>query len=701
MPKECDGYMLVNGSSVGLGTLLERVDSKTGTSATPKPKAKAPAAKPKGTEVARFDVVVPNVMIRSLPSTVASPVGVVKKGDILEGQPRDGWLLLDYKHSVESLENGEGRWVLMHGKELGLGVLLHQILPVPSVTQTFATSVQLSFDQDVSKYSLEVEPEIGDAFHMKCCEGKSMLVHGLHPDSHVRLRFVLDKEGVLPEQRESAECNSLEADGPCVDLLGNPRGHCKQCSCKCFAVEEKVVSLNMDVGDSRCARCGCNVTAHVIWTEKEKPKAKVPGATPVAKPEIVKPVENPILDKAIALPKETMLRRWRPMDLDVSTQAWPRLPRDFSEVVAWSDLHSDMGKNMTHLRQLPLAEDTVLLLAGDVASSLEAKFGAIFYVPGNHELWVNKKDGLSSVHKFLAILEICEQLGIHTRPAFISADCAVCPLFSLSLEDNLVDGFARELADIPFDMQTQWPWDITGRGDTNDAQQPEIADFFASLNKRRVSLSPPSALEALKRAEAEAEEAKQAQLEGRLPKKAKADPGTFVITMSHFVPRQECYPGPRRLCGVMGCREIEQQARSCGSRCHIFGHSHISCDREVNGVRYVQHPLGYPNDYHRQSAPKSVWGSSKAQPGSEPDSTLAKGIAKAILDEIQASTEKCLERPDGRWNSQDGTDNVSGNIFDRKEELKLRESMGYDAKKMAEPCLKVPITEARCHKQQL
>lgn len=39
--------MLVNGSSVGLGTLLERVDSKTGTSATPKPKAKAPAAKPK------------------------------------------------------------------------------------------------------------------------------------------------------------------------------------------------------------------------------------------------------------------------------------------------------------------------------------------------------------------------------------------------------------------------------------------------------------------------------------------------------------------------------------------------------------------------------------------------------------------------------------------------------------------------------
>ena len=67
-------------------------------------------------------------------------------------------------------------------------------------------------------------------------------------------------------------------------------------------------------------------------------------------------------------------------------------------------------------------------------NALEAKFGAIFYVPGNHEcssravvqtvpwmryvrivfrLWVSKKDGLSSVHKFLAILEAeaCCTLG--------------------------------------------------------------------------------------------------------------------------------------------------------------------------------------------------------------------------------------------------------------------------------------------------
>lgn len=726
--KESDGYMLIDGTSVGLGRLLERVQ---GAPAEPKVKVQNPVPVPKQKSRAkpnlgdlskwiryakaptsRFEVVVNMVMVRNLPSTQADAVGVVKKGEILDGQPREGWLLLDDKSplSSEALEQGEGRWILLDGKELGLGQLLRPQIPAPKVTKAFATSVQLSFPTDMSKYDLEVECEIGKSFCTPCSQGKSMLVHGLHPCSDVRLRFVCrDKDGTAGEW-EVVETTDVpdweEADGPCIDLLGNKRGGCQQCSCKCFALEENVVSLNMDVGDARCARCGCNVAAHALWQEKVPPKTNESPSSQKQKPPkqaeakpVLAPVESSI-DKAIALPKETMLRRWRRLDVNPS-EAWPRLQKEFSEVVVWSDLHSDMGKNMTHLKQLPICQDTVLLLAGDIASSLEvietsfrllqAKFGAIFYVPGNHELWVSKKDGLSSVHKFLAILEICEELGVHTRPAFINSDCAVCPLFSW-YKDNLVDGFSRNLADIPFDMQTQWPWDITGRGDTNDAQQPEIADFFLSLNERRIAAAPPAARDALKRAEVVAEEAKQAQLDGKvlppLPK-TKDDDEIFVVTMSHFVPRQECYPGPRRLCGVMGCREIEEQARACGSRCHIFGHSHISCDRQVEGVRYVQHPLGYPNDYHRQGEPKPVWGGCKSRQEApnlteEPASKLAKNIVKAILDDIRDCPEKCMERPPGRWSKEDGDNYSSHNIFDRKEEMKLRESMGYDAKKMAE-----------------
>ena len=190
--KECDGYMLIDGAALGLGPLLERVDSHAGPAKPAKP-ATEPAAKPKSksrpkpkpnveelrkwtrhpkTAALRFEVVPNMVMVRNLPSTQADAVGVVKKGEVLEGQPREGWLLIDDKSS-EALENGEGRWILLDGKDLGLGILLRPQVPAPIITKKYATSVQLSFDSDMSKYYLEVEPEIGECFRTPCSQGKA------------------------------------------------------------------------------------------------------------------------------------------------------------------------------------------------------------------------------------------------------------------------------------------------------------------------------------------------------------------------------------------------------------------------------------------------------------------------------------------------------------------------------------------------
>ena len=153
--KDSEGYMLIDGTSVGLGLLLERVKGTPapGPSKAPASKAKAAAApkatangsqadvqeapKPKSrpkpklnveafskwirhpkVALSRFEVVVNMVMVRNLPSTQADAFGVVKKGEFLEGQARDGWLLLDDK-GPEALERGEGRWVLLDGKDLG------------------------------------------------------------------------------------------------------------------------------------------------------------------------------------------------------------------------------------------------------------------------------------------------------------------------------------------------------------------------------------------------------------------------------------------------------------------------------------------------------------------------------------------------------------------------------------------------------
>ena len=74
--------------------------------------------------------------------------------------------------SHEALEQGEGRWILLDGKELGLGLLLRPQIPAPKVTKAFATSVQLSVPTDMSKYDLEVECEIGESFCTPCSQGR-------------------------------------------------------------------------------------------------------------------------------------------------------------------------------------------------------------------------------------------------------------------------------------------------------------------------------------------------------------------------------------------------------------------------------------------------------------------------------------------------------------------------------------------------
>jgi len=47
---------------------------------------------------------------------------------------------------------------------------------------------------------------------------------------------------------------------------------------------------------------------------------------------------------------------------------------------------------------------------------------------------------------------------------------------------------------------------------------------------------------------------------------------------------------------VAGSPLIESQLRALGSELHLFGHSHIRWDETIDGVRYLQRPLGYPQE---------------------------------------------------------------------------------------------------------
>ena len=85
-------------------------------------------------------------------------------------------------------------------------------------------------------------------------------------------------------------------------------------------------------------------------------------------------------------------------------------------------------------------------------------------------------------------------------------------------------------------------------------------------------------------------------------------PGDSVISFSHFLPRQELCPEKRfllepLLTKVVGSDFLERQVRRLRPHVHLFGHTHIPIDLTLDGIRYIQWPLGYSREADKQCAP--------------------------------------------------------------------------------------------------
>jgi predicted phosphodiesterase len=248
-------------------------------------------------------------------------------------------------------------------------------------------------------------------------------------------------------------------------------------------------------------------------------------------------------------------------------------------IFAVSDLHTDFRANRLLLEELLLharGQDT-LLVAGDIADRLEVveetlsllrrKFAEVFYTPGNHELWV-RGDAHDSVDKLKRVIALCERLGVRTGPAK-AGGVWVVPLFSWYEPEFDTEAGADEeelqgWADFYF---CKWPPEVTS-----------VSDYFRKLNDGRLR-----------------------SYEGE------------VITLSHFLPRRDLLPDTahlrfKSLPKVSGSTWLDAQLRAVNSSVHVFGHSHINCDRVIDGVRYVQNALRYPNE-RKTAAPslKMIW----------------------------------------------------------------------------------------------
>jgi hypothetical protein len=86
-----------------------------------------------------------------------------------------------------------------------------------------------------------------------------------------------------------------------------------------------------------------------------------------------------------------------------------------------------------------------------------------------------------------------------------------------------------------------------------------------------------------------------------------------IVSFSHFVPRQELMPEKRfllepHLTKVIGSDFLEEQIRRIQPDIHLFGHTHIPIDLFLDGVRYIQWPLGYFREADKQCKPIFISG---------------------------------------------------------------------------------------------
>jgi predicted phosphodiesterase len=235
---------------------------------------------------------------------------------------------------------------------------------------------------------------------------------------------------------------------------------------------------------------------------------------------------------------------------------------------ALSDIHADYEVNARWIANISASDycDDVLILAGDIAqtlllldwclSTLARRFKKLLFVPGNHDLWVlHEAPEKNSLQKLEEIRAVVESSGASMQ-SFHERNVSIIPL--LAWYDYSFGEPSEELRSTWMDYRAcRWP---------SGFKEKEIAAHFAACNKRQVGAT-----------------------------------GDTVITFSHFLPRIDLMPhyipaAMRSLYPVLGTTGLDLQLRSLHSGIHIYGHSHVNRNLNIDGVSYINNAFGYPSE---------------------------------------------------------------------------------------------------------
>ncbi len=237
-------------------------------------------------------------------------------------------------------------------------------------------------------------------------------------------------------------------------------------------------------------------------------------------------------------------------------------------VFALSDIHVDFDANARWVEALSSSDyqQDVLILAGDVSDSIERlrqcldafvrRFRKVFFVPGNHDLWVIRDPGyMNSLEKFAKVMAAAEACGVATEAGVIDG-VAIIPLFGWY--DNSFGRPGPELTEAWMDFRAcRWPegW-----------SEPEITEYFIGRNGLHDT-----------------------------------EMGEVTISFSHFLPRIDVMPvlippAMRKLYPVLGTARLERLIGEIRPDIHVYGHSHVNRDVTIGGVNYINNAFAYPHE---------------------------------------------------------------------------------------------------------
>lgn len=255
-----------------------------------------------------------------------------------------------------------------------------------------------------------------------------------------------------------------------------------------------------------------------------------------------------------------------------------------ARLFAVSDLHVTSVANREFVARLPAFPHDWLLVAGDVAEkaadiewalrALRARFAAVIWVPGNHELWSISTDPvqLRGEARYQYLVAMCRRIGVITPddpfPVWRGdgGPMVIVPLFVL------------------YDYSFRPP----GTATQEEALALAYETGIVCSDEAVLHPDPYPSRDAWCRARLRETERRLAGL----------SPGIPTVLVNHFPLTREPtrvlkYPEFAQWCGTEGTADWHVRFRA---RVVVYGHLHIPRTTWQDGVRFEEVSFGYPEE---------------------------------------------------------------------------------------------------------